>query len=173
MCPFTGACRVFCPLIALAEGEDYIFGESWYESVPEAASSGAAGKAGASPNREVKAGIFYFDGYHMMDKDGKYSGYGIDLLNLISKHSHLNFHFTGHGNSWDDILKMLKSGEIDVVTLASRTPDKEADFAFSLPVGRKQTVLTARASDSSLKTGDRKSYDGIIVGALAGDSQQK
>ena len=42
-------------------------------------------------NERVKAGIFYFDGYHMKDEEGRLSGYGVELLQMISKYSHLNF----------------------------------------------------------------------------------
>lgn len=47
--------------------------------------------AAETVNRTVKAGVFFFDGYHMQDSNGVYTGYGIDLLNLISQYSHLNF----------------------------------------------------------------------------------
>lgn len=143
------------------------------DKIREAAPTVSGAGTASSPNRDVKAGIFYFAGYHMRDKDGKFSGYGIDLLNLISRHSHLNFHYTGYDKNWDDMLKMLKRGEIDVVTSARRIPQREEDFAFSLPVGRKRTVLTTRSNDSRMKTGDVKSYDGILVGVLEGDSQQE
>lgn len=41
-------------------------------------------------NRTVKAGVFYFDGYHMEDESGNLTGYGIEFLNLVSQYSHLN-----------------------------------------------------------------------------------
>ncbi|MDE5818601.1 MAG: transporter substrate-binding domain-containing protein, partial [Lachnospiraceae bacterium] len=72
-------------------------------------------------NRTVKAGIFYFDGYHMEDEDGNLTGYGMEFLNLVSQYSHLNFSFVGYDRSWEDMLTMLDNGEIDVVTSARKT----------------------------------------------------
>ena len=77
----------------------------------------------------VKAGVFFFDGYHMRDSNGVYTGYGIDLLNLISQYSHLNFVYTGYDKSWEEMLDMLERGEIDVVTSARKTKQRAETFA--------------------------------------------
>ena len=58
---------------------DFVIVDASGESVPE------------QPVREsVKAGVFYFDGYHIEDDEGRLTGYGTDLLQLISRYSHLN-----------------------------------------------------------------------------------
>ena len=82
-------------------------------------------------NERVKAGIFYFDGYHTKDEDGKLTGYGIEVLQMISQYSHLNFDYIGYDKSWNDMLDMLENGEIDMVTSARRNPEREAKIAFS------------------------------------------
>lgn len=46
-------------------------------------------------NRTVKAGVFFFDGYHMAEDDGSYTGFGIEFLGLVSRYSHLNFDLVG------------------------------------------------------------------------------
>ncbi len=126
-----------------------------------------------SNNRTVKAGIFYFDGYHMKDSDGNYTGYGIELLNLISQYSHLNFVCTGYDKSWEDMLEMLERGEIDVVTSARKTRDRAEDFAFSLPIERNSTVLSIQAENTEIRSGDYSTYDGMTVGLLSGSSQNQ
>ena len=95
----------------------------------------AAAAAEQANNITVKAGVFYFDGYHMQDEDGRLTGYGVEFLNLVSQYSHLNFSFTGYEQSWEDMLTMLDNGEIDVVTSARKTSDREEKFAFSRPIG--------------------------------------
>ncbi len=124
-------------------------------------------------NQTVKAGVFYFDGYHMKDGVGNLAGYGIEFLNLVSRYSHLNFVYTGYDKSWDEMLSMLKNGEIDVVTSARKTPEREKEFAFSLPIGKNRTILSARALDNRLHSGNYSSYDGITVGVIAGSSQNE
>jgi len=128
---------------------------------------------GAPSNRTVKAGVFFFDGYHMRDNDGGYTGYGIELLNLISQYSHLNFEYTGYDQSWEEMLAMLERGEIDVVTSARKTRQRAELFAFSLPIERNSTVLSIQAQNTKIRSGDYSTYDGMTVGLLAGSSQNQ
>ena len=114
----------------------------------------------------VKAGIFYFDGYHVKDEEGNLSGYGIELLQMISRYSHLNFEYVGYDASWNDMLTMLENGEIDVVTSARKNPEREDKFAFSYPVGRNSTVISVLANNTKFHSGDYKSYDGMCIGPL-------
>ncbi len=124
-------------------------------------------------NRTVKAGVFYFDGYHMRDSSGVYSGYGIDLLNMVSQYSHLNFEYTGYEKSWDDMLDMLERGEIDVVTSARKTKQRVEKFAFSLPIERNSTVLSIQEQNTKIRSGDYSTYNGMTVGLVSGSSQNK
>ncbi|MBD5150728.1 MAG: amino acid ABC transporter substrate-binding protein, partial [Oscillibacter sp.] len=130
--------------------------------------------ADESPNnRTVKAGVFFFDGYHMRDDDGVYTGYGIELLNLISQYSHLNFEFVGYENTWEEMQSMLLAGEIDVVTSARRTRARTEIYGFSDPIERNSTVLSVLEGNTSIIPGDYSTYDGMTVGLLAGSSQNR
>ncbi len=126
-----------------------------------------------SDNRTVKAGVFYFDGYHMKDSDGSYTGYGIELLNLISQYSHLNFEYIGYDKSWEEMLEMLENGEIDVVTSARKTKERAEYFAFSLPIERNSTILSVQADNTKIRSGDYSTYEGMTVGLLSGSSQNQ
>ncbi|MDE6024925.1 MAG: transporter substrate-binding domain-containing protein [Lachnospiraceae bacterium] len=128
---------------------------------------------GKSNNRTVKAGIFYFEGYHMKDEEGRLTGYGIEFLDMVSEYSHLNFQYIGYDNSWNEMLTMLENGEIDMVTSARKTAEREENFAFSLPIGRNNTVLSARADNTQLVSSDYKTYNGMTVGQLTGSSQNQ
>ena len=122
-------------------------------------------------NERVKAGIFYFDGYHIKDEDGRLTGYGIEVLQMISQYSHLNFDYVGYDKSWGDMLDMLENGEIDLVTSARKTSDREEKFAFSYPIGRNSTILSVLADNTKYHSGDYGTYDGMRVGVLTGSSQ--
>ena len=122
-------------------------------------------------NQRVKAGIFYFDGYHIKDEKGNLTGYGIEVLQMISQYSHLNFDYVGYDRSWNDMLDMLENGEIDMVTSARKTSEREAKFAFSYPIGRNSTILSVSADNTKYHSGEYESYDGICIGLLAGSSQ--
>ena len=127
----------------------------------------------APPHRTVKAGIFEFDGYHMKDADGRLTGYGIEFLNLISQYSRLNFQYTGYDRAWGEMLDMLENGEIDVVTSARKTLDREERFLFSLPIGRNDTVLSIRLDNNVIHRGSYSTYNGMTVGQLTGSSQNQ
>ena len=133
----------------------------------------AASAAEPENNRTVKAGVFYFDGYHMDDGNGGLAGYGVEFLNMVSRYSHLNFSYQGYEQSWGDMLGMLESGGIDVVTSARKTPDREDKFAFSLPIGRNSTVLSIQVDNTSRLSGDYKTYNGMTIGLVAGSSQNQ
>ncbi|MDE5747581.1 MAG: transporter substrate-binding domain-containing protein, partial [Acetatifactor sp.] len=126
-----------------------------------------------SNNQTVKAGIFYLDGYHMKDEEGRLTGYGIEFLDLVSEYSHLNFQYAGYERSWGEMLNMLESGEIDVVTSARRNSDREDRFAFSLPIGRNRTILSVRFDNTQLHSYDYRTYDNMTVGQLTGSSQNQ
>ena len=128
---------------------------------------------GVSNNRTIKAGIFNFEGYHMKDEQGRLSGYGIEFLNLVSEYSRLNFQYTGYDNSWDDMLPMLEKGEIDVVTSASRTPEREEKFDFSLPIGRRKTILSIQVDNEERIRGNYSTYNGMTIGLVKGSSQNQ
>ena len=133
----------------------------------------AVNAAEQANNRTVTAGVFYFDGYHMEDEDGDLIGYGVEFLNLVSQYSHLNFIFTGYDQSWDDMLTMLDNGEIDVVTSARKTAEREEKYDFSLPIGRNSTILSIRVNNTHLLTGNYATYDGMKVGVVTGSSQNQ
>ena len=140
-----------------------------YDFIPANASN--ASVPDEAVNERVKAGIFYFDGYHIKDEEGKLTGYGIEVLQMISKYSHLNFDYVGYDKSWNDMLDMLENGEIDLVTSARKNPEREEKFAFSYPIGRNSTILSVSADNTKYHTGEYKSYDGMCVGLLEGSSQ--
>ena len=130
--------------------------------------------AGAqSDNKTVRAGIFYFEGYHMKDENGSLTGYGIELLNMISEYSHLNFQYIGYDKSWNEMQEMLKNGEIDVVTSARRTPEREEEFAFSDSIGRNNTIISVRLDNNRFHGSNYDTYDGMTVGLLTGSSQNQ
>lgn len=133
----------------------------------------AAAAQNRDANRTVRAGVFSLDGYHTRDEDGSYTGYGIEFLNLVSEYSHLNFVYTGYDRSWEDMQAMLENGEIDVVTSARRTSEREEKFAFSLPIGRNSTILSVEAGNNRILTGNYATYSGMTVGVFAGSSQNQ
>ena len=118
---------------------DFIFANASDVSEPDEA-----------PSERVKAGIFYFDGYHTKDGDGK---------------------LTGYDKSWNDMFAMLENGEIDMITSARKNPECEAKFAFWYPIRRNSTILSVFADNTKYHSEEYGTYDGMCIGLLVGSSQ--
>ena len=57
----------------------------------------------------------------MVDKDGNRSGYGYDLLQQLYVYANWTYEYVGYDKSWEDMLGMLESGEIDLLTSVYKT----------------------------------------------------
>ena len=55
--------------------------------------SGLVSYAQDQTSLHLKAGYFAFDGYHNLSDEGVRSGYGYDLLQMISRYSNVRFSY--------------------------------------------------------------------------------
>ena len=125
----------------------------------------------ASQHERVRVGFFAMDGYHMMDEDGNRSGYGYDFLRLMARYWDVDYEYVGYDKSWEEMQQMLIDGEIDMVTSARRTPEREELFDFSRPIGTNNGILTVRSDNSTIVEGKYSTYDGMRVALLRGNSR--
>ena len=124
------------------------------------------------PRENVRVGFFAFEGYHMMNANGRRDGYGYDLLQYLGRYTNWRYEYIGYDKSWEEMQSMLESGEIDLLTSAQDTPARREKFEFSSrPIGTSSTVLSVRAGDNRFMTGDYATYDGMRVGLLRGNSR--
>ena len=124
-----------------------------------------------SQHERVRVGFFAMDGYHMMDEDGNRSGYGYDFLRLMARYWDADYEYIGYDKSWEDMQQMLLDGEIDMVTSASKTPDREELFDFSRPIGTSNDILTIRGDNTAIVEGQYSTYNGMRVALLNGNSR--
>lgn len=118
----------------------------------------------------IKVGFFAFDGYHEVDENGTRSGYGYDFLSLLRRYANINYEYVGYDKSWDDMQQMLLDGEIDMVTSAHRTPEREELFGFSLPIGSNTLTINVRKDEKRFIEGDYSTYNGMVLGLIKGSS---
>ena len=122
-------------------------------------------------HEHVRVGFFAMDGYHMMDEDGNRSGYGYDFLRLMARYWDADYEYIGYDKSWEDMQRMLLDGEIDMVTSARKTPDREELFDFSRPIGTSNGILTIRGDNTAIVEGQYSTYNGMRVALLNGNSR--
>ena len=127
----------------------------------------------SSQHETVKVGFFAMDGYHMMDEEGNRSGYGYDFLRLMARYWDVNYEYVGYDKSWEDMQEMLEDGEIDMVTSARKTPDREEKFDFSRPIGTNNGILTVRSDNSTIVDGNYSTYNGMRVALLNGNTRNE
>ncbi|MGN0778672.1 MAG: ATP-binding protein [Aristaeellaceae bacterium] len=115
----------------------------------------------------VRVGFFAMDGYHMQDEAGHRSGYGYELFQKLGRYLPYRFEYVGYDRSWQDMLTMLENGEIDLLTSAAKTADREARFEFSYNIaGSTMTILTCREGNTRLVAKDYATYNGARIGLL-------
>ena len=120
-------------------------------------------------HRTVKVGFFAMEGYHMEDAAGVRSGYGYAFLQLVARYSNLRFEYVGYDKGWDDMLRMLENGEIDLLTSAQKTPERAEKFEFSATlIGTSAAILTVKANDTRYNDGN---YNGMRIGLVQGSSR--
>lgn len=130
-----------------------------------------AATGGENQREVVRAGFFAMDGYHMMDEQGNRSGYGYDFLQLVSRYLDVDFEYVGYDKSWEEMQTMLKNGEIDLLTSARKTPEREKIFDFSRSIGNNSAILTIRSDNSQIVMHDFSTYDGMRVALLNGNTR--
>lgn len=135
---------------------------------------GTVSHAAEQEGRErIRVGFFAFDGYHMIDENGNRSGYGYDFLRLAARYMNAEYEYIGYEKGWDDMLDMLKAGQIDMVTSAQITEDRLEEFAFSRPIGTSSAMLTVSSENNAVIAGEYSTYDGIQIGLLKENSRNE
>ena len=119
----------------------------------------------------IRVGFFHMDGYHMIDEDGNKSGYGYDFLRLMARYLDVEYDYVGYELGWKDMQRMLLEGEIDVLTSARKTPEREEIFDYSKPIGTNECMITVRSDNTKVIGQKYNTYDGLRVGLLKGNSR--
>ena len=124
-----------------------------------------AADGGRATLRTLRVGFYAYTGYHVMDADGNRSGYAYETLQDMAEYENLNYEYLGYDCDVNEIMDMLENGEVDIVPMLRKTPEREERFDFSAePISNIATMLTVKAGNRSIVAGDYSTYDGMIVG---------
>lgn len=124
----------------------------------------------ANKTTTVKVGFFLFDGFHNIDEDGKYSGYGYDYLHELALYTDWEYEYVVA--PWDECLRMLEKGEIDLLGSVQKTPARERVFDFAaLQSGISSVALFTSLDNTTLAYEDFAAFDGMTAGLLRGNSR--
>ena len=119
--------------------------------------------------RTVRVGVLAQDGLCQKDANGNLSGYTIDLWQLANRYMDVKVEYVGYGKNWNELLQMLQNGELDILTNAQKSPEREQIFAFTKPTGVTSGLLNVRADNTKFVAGDYATYNGMRIGTFRND----
>ena len=124
----------------------------------------------ALPEQETpdyKVAFYPYDCYHMQDAYGKRTGYGYEMMQGVANYLQCTFSYVGYDKSAAQCEEMLRGGELDIYTAARKTPEREAEFAFSThPAITSQTCMNTKVGNKTIVPGDYSTYNGLRIGLL-------
>ena len=124
----------------------------------------------AKPQSEVVKAAWYEDSYHITDKDGSRSGYGYEYEQAVSAYTGWDYDYVT-GN-WEELLKKLQNGEIDLMSSLSYTDERAKTMLFSdLPMGEEKYYLYADLANSDISASDISSLNGQSIAMMENSVQ--
>ena len=116
---------------------------------------------------DYKVAFYAYDCYHMQDENGKRTGYGYEMMQDLAKYMQCTFSYVGYDKTAAECEELLRAGQLDLYTAAKRTPEREAEFAFTThPSITSYTSMNVKIDNRNIRAGDYSTYDGIRVGLL-------
>lgn len=114
----------------------------------------------------VKIG-FYEDGDYMSrNKSGEYVGFNFEYFQKITKYAGWKYEVVD-GKSWENTLKMLERGEIDILPAVYYNDERAKRFLFSQrPMCSIYSTLNVRVDDMRYDYEDFSSFNGMRVGVI-------
>lgn len=131
----------------------------------------SGGKTEAAKEK-IRVGYFLVSGYQEITDEGNRWGFGYDYLQEIARYTGWEYEFVDA--TWDECLSMLERGELDLVTCAKASPEREEKFGFSdYRMGIMYSVLSVREDNDSYCYNDFKGFDGMKVGSMKGNRDRE
>ena len=124
----------------------------------------------AKPQSEVVKAAWYEDSYHITEKNGDRSGYGYEYEQAVSAYTGWDYDYVT-GN-WEELLKKLQNGEIDLMSSLSYTDERAKTMLFSdLPMGEEKYYLYADLANSDISASDISSLNGQSIAMMKNSVQ--
>lgn len=124
--------------------------------------------SGEERQKKIRVGFYESPYFQTIEKDGSLSGYSYDYLQAISQYTGWDYEFV-KTTTFSECLELLKNGEIDIVGVMLKTPEREEIFDFpDLPSGVCMSILVTGKQNRTLAYEDYAAFNGITVGLQKG-----
>lgn len=113
---------------------------------------------------------FFPSPFNIKDENGHRSGYGYDYQQDIAAYNGWEYEYVEA--SWPELLRMLKKGEIDILSDVSMTQERQEEMLFSdEPMGTESYYLYVSNRLTGANTSDPSVLEGKKIGVNAGSIQ--
>ena len=85
--------------------------------------------------------------YHYLEPGGEERGLDVELVRAIASHAGCEVDF--ERDSWVNLLRRVADGDVDLITGATRTSERDAYALFSEPYRQEAFVLFTRTADAA------------------------
>lgn len=117
---------------------------------------------------KIRVGFYDSPYFQNIEEDGSLSGYSYDYLQAISQYTGWEYEYV-MSESFNDCLELLKNGEIDIMGVMLKTPEREEIYDYpDLASGVCMSILVTGKENRTLAYEDFASFDGITVGLQKG-----
>lgn len=121
----------------------------------------------ATTGKTVRVGWYPMKGLQDTDSKGNPSGYNYEYLQAVAQYTGWKYEFVPA--TFDQCMKMLKAGDIDIMGGLVNTPERGRTMDFTdAPSGYAGDRLVARAGDKRFPYGEFSAFDGKTVGVMKG-----
>jgi signal transduction histidine kinase len=120
----------------------------------------------------VKVGYIDYAGFIETTDQNVFQGYGVDFLEEIEKYSDL--HFVYVKDTWQNCLKKILTGEIDMVCTAQKTPARELLYGFSKDtIGTESAIMYTRLNNADICFEEFAAFNGKRIGMVKSSFQNE
>lgn len=116
------------------------------------ATAGEEAAAGAAPPCQLTMGWDPWEPYHYMDPKGQHQGLDFELVRAIAREAGCSVDY--ERDSWVNLLSRIRTGEIDLISGATLTPEREQYALFSEPYRTERFAMYVRTDDADRFAGE-------------------
>ncbi len=126
--------------------------------------------AGKNTGEKVVRVGWYESAFNQTDSRGRRSGYAYEYQMKLAAYTGWRYEYVE--GSWPELLQMLISGEIDLMSDVSYTPERAENMLFpSLPMGAEDYYLFISQENRQISSSDLSTLNGKKVGVNQGSVQ--
>ena len=108
--------------------------------------AGAGQQAGTDPECRLTMGWDPWEPYHYRTPTGEISGFDAQLVRAIAERARCSVEF--RRESWSDLLQQIASGDVDLISGATLTEDRQRFAIFSAPYRSEEYALYVRTGEA-------------------------